>query len=165
MLDAMHLTRLDDWNCSIARTLDVVGEWWTMLILRDAFRGVRRFDEFQSSLGLARSVLTARLRRLTDEGILTRQRYTDHPPRYEYLLTEKGRDLFPLISAMLRWGDTWAANPAGPPVVLVHDTCGSVTQPILTCPNCQGEITPGNVRSELGPGSQPVEAAETEEIS
>src|SRR5204863_3135079 len=92
MLECMQLTSLADWNCSIARTLDVVGEWWTLLILRDAFRGTRRFDDFKDSLGLARSVLTARLRKLTDEGILERRSYSDRPPRYEYLLTEKGRE-------------------------------------------------------------------------
>jgi DNA-binding HxlR family transcriptional regulator len=100
---------------------------WTLLILRDAFRGTRRFDDFHASLGMARSVLTARLRKLTEEGILKRRSYSDHPPRYEYLLTEKGRALFPVITALLTWGDTWAPGPGGPPVVLVHDTCGNVT--------------------------------------
>jgi len=104
----------------------VVGEWWTLLILRDAFRGTRRFDDFHASLGMARSVLTARLRRLTEQGILERRSYTEHPPRYEYLLTEKGRALFPVITALLTWGDTWAPGPGGPPVVLVHDTCGHI---------------------------------------
>ena len=107
----MHVARLDDWNCSIARTLDVVGEWWTPLILRDAFRGTRRFDDFHASLGMARSVLTARLRKLTDQGILERHRYSEHPPRYEYRLTEKGLALFPVIAALMQWGDTWAAGP------------------------------------------------------
>src|SRR6516164_5228428 len=126
----MHLTSLSELNCSIARTLDVVGEWWTLLILRDALRGTRRFDDFQASLGMARSVLTARLRKLTDEGILERHRYSEHPPRYEYWLTEKGRALFPLVVALMRWGDTWAPGPAGPPAVLIHDTCGNITQPV-----------------------------------
>src|SRR5258708_13230350 len=85
----MQFTSLAEWNCSIARTLDVVGEWWTLLIVRDAFRGTKRFDDFQASLGMARSVLTARLRKLTDEGILQRRAYSDHPPRYEYDLTQK----------------------------------------------------------------------------
>ncbi len=92
----MHVTSLAEWNCSIAKTLDVVGEWWTPLILRDAFRGTRRFDDFQASLGLARSVLTARLRKLTEQGILERHAYSEHPPRYEYRLTEKGLALFPV---------------------------------------------------------------------
>jgi DNA-binding HxlR family transcriptional regulator len=153
----MRLTSLADWNCSIAKTLDVVGEWWTLLILRDAFRGARRFDDFHASLGMARSVLTARLRKLTDEGILERRSYSDHPPRYEYLLTEKGRALFPVITALLAWGDTWAPEPGGPPVVLVHDACGNITQPVLTCPHCHGEVTPANTHSEPGPGSRPAE--------
>src|SRR5947207_2820478 len=136
----MQVTRLDDWNCSIARTLDVVGEWWTPLILRDAFRGTRRFDDFHASLGMARSVLTARLRKLTDQGILERHRYSEHPPRYEYRLTEKGLALFPVIAALMQWGDTWAAGPGGPPVVLVHDTCGHVTQP-APAPPFRAEVT------------------------
>ncbi len=109
----MRLTSLADWNCSIARTLDVVGEWWTLLILRDAFRGTRRFDDFQASLGLARSVLTARLSKLTEHGVLERRAYSEHPPRYEYRLTEKGRALFPVIAALIAWGDQWAPTPAG----------------------------------------------------
>ncbi len=149
----MQFTRLADWNCSIARTLDVVGEWWTLLIMRDAFRGTTRFDDFHASLGMARSVLTARLRKLTEQGILERRAYSEHPPRFEYRLTDKGQDLFPIIAAMIGWGDAWAPTPAGPPVVLVHDTCGNVTQPVLTCPHCHGEASPANTRSEDGPGS------------
>jgi DNA-binding HxlR family transcriptional regulator len=149
----MRLTNLADRNCSIARTLDVVGEWWTLLILRDAFRGTHRFDDFQDSLGLARSVLTARLNKLTEHGVLERRAYSEHPPRYEYHLTDKGLDLFPVIAALVRWGDLWAPTPAGPPVVLVHDTCGNITTPVLTCPHCRGDVTPGSIRSEPGPGS------------
>jgi DNA-binding HxlR family transcriptional regulator len=151
----MEFTSLADWNCSIARTLDVIGEWWTPLIVRDAFRGTRRFDDFQASLGMARSVLTARLRKLTDQGILEKRAYSEHPPRYEYLLTDKGRALFPVIAAMLEWGDTWAPSPGGPPAVLVHDTCGHVTQPELICPHCHGLVSPANTRSEPGPGMRP----------
>ena len=153
MLDGMKLTSLGDWNCSIARTLDVVGEWWTLLILRDAFRGTRRFDDFKASLGLARGVLTARLAKLTEHGVLERQPYSEHPPRYEYRLTDKGRALFPVIVALLRWGDEWAPSPGGPPAVLRHEDCGNITQPVLTCPHCRGEITPANTHSEPGPGA------------
>jgi DNA-binding HxlR family transcriptional regulator len=149
----MHLTSLADWNCSIAKTLDVVGEWWTPLILRDAFRGKRRFDEFHESLGMARSVLTARLKKLTDQGVLERTRYSEHPPRYEYRLTEKGRALFPVIAALIQWGDEWAAGPAGPPVVFRHESCGQVTKPMLTCPQCGGEVSAANTHSEPGPGA------------
>ena len=150
----MELTSFAGWNCSIARTLDVVGEWWTPLILRDAFRGVHRFDDFQASLGLARSVLTARLGKLTEQGVLERRAYSEHPPRYEYHLTEKGRALFPVIAALIRWGDEWAPTEAGPPVVLVHDMCGQVMRPALTCPHCRGEVSAANTHSEPGPGSR-----------
>lgn len=148
----MKLTSLADWNCSIARTLDVVGEWWTLLVLRDAFRGTRRFDDFQASLGLARGVLTARLAKLTEHGVLERRLYSEHPPRHEYHLTDKGRALFPVIVAMLRWGDDWAPSPGGPPVLLRHETCGNVIQPVLACPHCRGEVSAANTRSEPGPG-------------
>jgi DNA-binding HxlR family transcriptional regulator len=130
----MRLTSLANWNCSIARTLDVVGEWWTLLILRDAFRGTQK---------------------LTDNGILERHAYSQHPPRYEYHLTGKGQALFPVIVALLRWGDDWAPAPDGPPVVLVHDSCGNVTQPMLTCPHCHGEVCAANTRSQPGPGRRP----------
>jgi DNA-binding HxlR family transcriptional regulator len=155
----MRVTSLEDWNCSVARTLDVVGEWWTLLILRDAFRGTRRFDDFQASLGVARSVLTARLQKLTERGVLERRAYSEHPPRYEYHLTEKGRALFPVIAALLRWGDEWAPSPAGPPRIYVHDTCGQVTQPVLTCPHCHGDVSAANTHSEPGPGSRREPAA------
>ncbi len=144
----MQLTSLANWDCSIARTLDVVGEWWSLLILRDAFRGTRRFDDFQASLGLARSVLAARLRKLTESGVLERRSYSEHPPRYEYQLTEKGRALFPVITALLEWGDAWARAPGGPTVELVHQTCGRVTRPVLTCPHCHGDVSPANTRSQ-----------------
>jgi DNA-binding HxlR family transcriptional regulator len=150
----MQLTSLADWNCSVAKTLDVVGEWWTLLILRDAFRGTRRFDEFHQSLGVARSVLTARLTKLTDAGVLARTRYSEHPPRYEYGLTEKGLALFPVIATLMRWGDDYAPGPAGPPVVLRHDACGAVIRPVLTCPDCGGEVSPASTRSEDGPGAR-----------
>jgi DNA-binding HxlR family transcriptional regulator len=155
----MQLTSLADWNCSVARTLDVVGEWWTLLILRDAFRGTHRFDDFKDSLGLARSVLTARLAKLTEHGVLERRAYSQHPPRYEYHLTEKGRALFPVIATLIHWGDQWAPTPAGPPVEFVHDTCGQVMDPVLTCPHCHGEVSAANAHSQPGPGARaPAEA-------
>ena len=150
----MQLTSLADWNCSIARTLDVVGEWWTLLILRDAFRGTRRFDDFQASLGLARSVLTARLHKLTDNGVLERHAYSHRPPRYEYHLTEKGLALFPVIAALISWGDHWAPTGDGPPVEFFHDACGKITKPVLTCPHCHDEVSPANTHSQPGPGSR-----------
>jgi DNA-binding HxlR family transcriptional regulator len=140
-----------DLACSTAQALDVVGEWWTMLIVRDAFFGVRRFDDFHSRLGISRSVLTARLARLCDERILSVRPYQEHPPRYEYHLTRKGRDLFPVLVALMQWGDRWAAHD--PPVLLRHATCAAITHPTLVCSECGEPVTDRNVAAEPGPGA------------
>ena len=135
----MRLTRLDQMPCSIARTLDTVGEWWTMLIVRDAAVGITRFEDFHRRLGIARTVLAARLDRLVESGILERRPYQDHPPRSEYVLTERGRDLTPVLVSLMQWGDKWAAHEDGPPVELVHRTCGQVMSPHYHCDQC-GEV-------------------------
>ncbi|MFB4304340.1 winged helix-turn-helix transcriptional regulator [Actinomadura sp. NTSP31] len=114
----MRRTRFDTWPCSIARTVDLAGDWWTPLVMREAFYGARRFDEFQQRLGLSRNVLAQRLDRLVEEDMLKRVPYQDRPVRHEYRLTEKGRDFFTVLAAMIRWGDRWLAGPAGPPVEL-----------------------------------------------
>jgi DNA-binding HxlR family transcriptional regulator len=111
-----------------------------------------RFDDFHASLGMARSVLTARLRKLTEQGVLERRAYSEHPPRYEYHLTDKGKALYPIMVSMVQWGDAWAQAPDGPPIVLVHDTCGKVTNPALTCPHCGTEVSAANAHSEPAPG-------------
>ena len=135
-------------RCSVARTLDVIGEWWTMLIMRDAFRGVTRFEDFHRNLGIARTVLSTRLDRLVEAGIFTRQQYSDHPPRSEYLLTEKGRDLFPVLVTLMQWGDRWTADDDGPPLRLVHEPCEHVTSPRLACEHCGGDVSSDTVRPE-----------------
>jgi DNA-binding HxlR family transcriptional regulator len=135
-------------RCSVARTLDVIGEWWTMLIMRDAFKGVTRFEDFHRNLGIARTVLSTRLDRLVEAGIFTRQQYSDHPPRSEYLLTEKGRDLFPVLVTLMQWGDRWTADDDGPPLRLVHEPCEHATSPRLACEHCGGDVTPDTVRPE-----------------
>src|SRR4051812_30342975 len=104
-------------NCSIARALEVVGEWWTFLVIREAFLGVTRFEGFQEQLGIARNVLTSRLRALVSKGVLERTKYQERPPRFEYRLTEKGRDLYPVLLALMGWGDRWE-SPKGAPVVI-----------------------------------------------
>jgi DNA-binding HxlR family transcriptional regulator len=139
-------------NCSIARTLEVIGERWTPLILRDAFRGTRRFEDFQATLGIARNVLSARLSRLCDEGILERRRYRQRPPRDEYHLTAKGRDLQPVLLALLRWGDRHAA-PEGPPLLLTHEPDGHPLEPALVCGTCGEPLDPGSVATHPGPGA------------
>lgn len=138
-----------DMQCSVAQCLEVVGEWWTMLIIRDAFLGVRRFDEIQTHLGISRNVLTQRLAHLVDHGVLDKVPYSEHPPRYEYRLTDKGRDLWPVLTAMRQWGDAWAA-PDGPPLVVEHLACGHVAEAVMTCARCGGRLGPREVEVRAG---------------
>jgi DNA-binding HxlR family transcriptional regulator len=133
--------------CSIAASLEVIGDRWTMLILREAFRGTRRFDHFQRDLGLARNLLSDRLTRLVDHGIFHKIPYQERPVRNEYRLTAKGVDLSPSLVALMHWGDKWAVGAAGPPVVLVHETCASSVEQAFICWECDAVVTPGQLRS------------------
>ena len=152
-IPGMQRKSFAEMNCSVAQCLEIVGEWWTLLILRDAFLGYSRFDEFESRLGIARNVLTQRLDRLVEAGVLERTPYQQRPVRYDYLLTGKGRDLWHVITAMRQWGDRWAA-PAGPPVELVHDACGEIVNAVPACSHCGEELTTRNVKAVAGPGSR-----------
>ena len=138
-------------NCSIARTLSVVGDRWTLLLLRDCFLGARRFDQFSESLGLSPHLLSTRLAKLVEAGVLERHPYQQKPTRYEYRLTEKGRDLYPVIAGLVRWGDRWMAADEGPPVTLVHRDCGHATTPTLVCSECGDDIDPRNMRAQIEP--------------
>jgi DNA-binding HxlR family transcriptional regulator len=149
----MQRTSFREMNCSVAQCLEVVGEWWSMLIVRDAFLGVRRFDDFQARLGISRNILNQRLTHLVDEGVLERVRYQDHPPRDEYRLTDKGRDLWGVLTAMREWGDRWAA-PDGPSLVLVHKDCGHVAEVVPTCSACGERLEARKVRAHPGPGAK-----------
>ena len=140
-------------SCSIARTLDVIGDRWTILILRDSFRGVRRFDQFQRDLGIARNVLTDRLQKLVDHGVLDRRPYQERPTRYEYRLTPKGIDLSPALVALMRWGDTWLAGDAGVPLELTHKSCGTTLDQAFICWTCETTVRPTEIRSRPGPGA------------
>ena len=111
----MRRKSFEEMNCSVAQTLEVVGEWWSMLIVRDSFLGITRFDDFQQRLGISRNILADRLDHLVDKGVLARVPYQDHPVRYDYRLTDKGRDLWLVLTAMRQWGDRWEADD-GPPV-------------------------------------------------
>lgn len=148
----MRRASFQDMNCSVAQCLEVVGEWWTLLLVRDALFGVRRFDDFQARLGISRNVLNQRLSRLVDEGVLERVAYQDHPPRYEYRPTAKGVDLWTVVDAMRRWGDRWAA-PGGPPVDLVHRACGHRADVVATCSACGERIEPADAQPVPGPGA------------
>jgi DNA-binding HxlR family transcriptional regulator len=148
----MERKSFSDMHCSVAQTLEVVGQWWTLLILRDAILGVTRFDSFQERLGISRNVLNQRLARLVEHGVLTKVPYSEHPPRYDYRLTDKGRDLWPVITTMRQWGDKHAA-PGGPPLELIHQPCGEVAEVQLTCVACDQPMDIGNVRAVPGPGA------------
>lgn len=140
-------------ECSIAGTLEVIGDRWTVLILRDAFRGVRRFDELQRDLGIARNVLADRLGKLVDHGIMERRLYQTRPERYEYRLTAKGIDLSPALVALMRWGDKHLCGQTGPPLELVHEACGEALDQQFVCWGCDTTVLPTGIRSRPGPGA------------
>jgi len=144
-------TSFEDVTCSVAQCLDVVGEWWSLLIVRDAFLGVTRFDDFQARLGISRNILTQRLSHLVEAEILKRIPYQDHPPRSEYRLTAKGRDLWHMVAAMRQWGDRWAA-PEGPRLDIRHVDCGQVVQAEPVCSHCGEPLDVRKVTAEAGPG-------------
>jgi DNA-binding HxlR family transcriptional regulator len=141
--------------CSVAGALEVVGERWSLLIVRDVFMGLRRFDEIQASLGIARNVLQARLTRLVDHGVLERRLYQERPPRHEYRLTEKGIELWPTMVALMQWGDRHAAQAAGPPVRLEHRECGGGVDEHRVCESCGARLSARDVRALAGPGASP----------
>jgi DNA-binding HxlR family transcriptional regulator len=132
-------------ECAMARTWAVIGERWTMMILRECFRGVRRFEDIQAKLQLGRNILSERLQMLVEEGILDRKQYQDNPVRHEYVLTEKGEDLYPLLLAMLRWGNKYKVEV--PPLQLMHKGCGHIMQPVTVCDGCAGEIQRRDLRA------------------
>lgn len=134
------LNREYELDCSIARSLEVVGERWTLLIVRDILLGERRFGEIQSSLGVARNVLSDRLQRLEREGILERHQYSERPPRDEYFLTEKGLDLWPTLVTLLNWGNRHSGGAAGPPMRIVHKGCGGDVNKRQICERCGAEL-------------------------
>jgi DNA-binding HxlR family transcriptional regulator len=141
--------------CSIAGALEVVGERWSLLIVRDIFLGLRRFDEIQGDLGIARNVLNTRLTRLLEHGVLEKRPYQEHPPRYEYLLTEKGLDLWPTVVALMKWGDRYTAPAAGPPVLLEHRGCGGAVDEHRICVQCGARLEVRDVQAQAGPGAGP----------
>jgi DNA-binding HxlR family transcriptional regulator len=129
-------TRFDDWPCPIARTTDLIGDWWTPIILREAFSGVRKFDDFHQRIGVPRAVLTQRLNRLVETGMFTKAAYEERPPRYEYRLTEKGRAFWDVLAAMWRWGDDWLwPEGEGSPVTLVDRETREEVRPIVVDEN------------------------------
>jgi DNA-binding HxlR family transcriptional regulator len=154
----MQRTRFGDMVCSIARTLDVVGEPWSPLIVRDVWVGINRFDQMQADLGISTKVLTERLKWLVEQGVLERRAYQERPTRHEYALTEKGVELCGVLMAMTAWGDRHTAGDAGPPVLLRHTDCGQITHAEVRCACC-GELLRGDAIEHLpGPGAQTANA-------
>lgn len=137
----MRRVSFAEMDCPIARSLDVIGEWWTLLIVRDAILGARRFDEFKTT-GIADNVLSARLKRLVAGGVFERRRYQEHPDRYEYLLTEKGRALGLVVAALRQWGTEWTSGEDNS-LCLVHSACGHEATVQLYCEEC-GRPLPGD---------------------
>jgi DNA-binding HxlR family transcriptional regulator len=138
--------------CSVAKSLEVIGERWSLLIVREVMHGRRRFSQLQGSLGVARNVLSSRLQRLIDEGILERRAYQESPPRHEYFLTEKGLDLWPALIALQGWGDRYSTGPEGPPMTIVHKDCGGRVSDRGICGECGEILHARNARAVPGPG-------------
>ena len=157
-------TSVAHFPCSIARTLDVVGDWWTLLVVRDISLGRCRFEQIHDSLGVARNVLAERLQWLVDNEVLVRRLYQERPERYEYELTPKGEDLFGVLMAMWAWGDTWAAGDDGPPWGLSHRSAGAershVCHPAVVCSECGEPIARRRVRvtRSRGPRTEPAQS-------
>lgn len=149
----MQRTRFGDMTCSIARTLDVIGEPWSPLILRNVYVGIVRFDALQQSLGISRKVLAERLKWLVQNDVLARQPYSNRPPRHQYTLTTKGEELCDLLLVMVRWGDRWTAGAAGPPVLHRHRACGEVSHVELRCSACGQPMHATDIDVLPGPGA------------
>lgn len=141
--------------CSVARTVAVIGDRWTLLILRDCFLGVRRFEAFQERLGISRTIIAERLKLLVDEGVLAKVAYQDRPLRHEYRLTEKGLALHPVIMAIVHWGDRFHAGEAGAPLLHRHKACGCDFHPVMTCSECGEAVGARDVETRPGPGARP----------
>ncbi len=148
----MKRATFGDSACSLARTLDVIGDPWTPLVLRDVAFGISRFGAIQNNLGLSRKVLAQRLQQLVDHGVIARTAYQDNPPRYDYTLTEKGQDLALVLLAVQAYGDKWSAPEAGPPVRWRHHNCGEVVTAVMCCSECGEALRPGEATPERGPG-------------
>ncbi len=135
-------------SCPVSRVIERVGDPWVLMILREAFLGTRRFDDFQVQTGVSPHLLSQRLKQLCEDEILQRRAYNAHPPRYEYLLTDKGRDLWPVIIALRNWGQTWLG---GETITLTHKGCGAQIDPVMTCPDCGAPLSARDVQADLSP--------------
>ncbi len=155
----MKWDALEDEDCSVARTLAVIGDRWTLLILRDCFLRVRRFEAFQARLSITRHLLADRLRKLVDYGVLRRVPYQEAPKRYEYLLTQRGLDLYPVLMAIVHWGDVHMADERGRPLLHQHKLCGRFFDPGMVCSECREPLQAKEVSVHPGPGARATSGA------
>lgn len=144
---------LPNGECPVAQTLEIIGERWTLMVLRESFLAVRRFDDFQRNIGCARNILSDRLQKLVGHGILERRRYQDRPPRFEYRLTQKGMDLYPILLAVMDWGEHYLTPDRERMVILEHKVCGHETSPQLVCSHCGERVEARAIRARRGPGA------------
>lgn len=151
----MKWSDLGDQACSVARSVAVIGDRWTLMLLRDCFLGVRRFEDFERRLGISRSIIAERLKGLVEEGVLRREAYQDNPVRHEYRLTDKGLALHPVMMAIVHWGDVHYAGEAGPPLIHRHRACGCDFAPLQTCSECGEGVSARDVEVRPGPGARP----------
>jgi DNA-binding HxlR family transcriptional regulator len=150
---AMKWAALEEEECSLARTVAVIGDRWTLLVLRECFLRVRRFDEFQERLGIARHLLADRLKKLVRFGVLRRVPYQDSPKRHEYILTARGLDLYPVVMAIVHWGDVHMGDERGRPLLHRHKTCGRDFDPVMVCSECGEQLRAREVETRPGPGA------------
>ncbi len=150
----MQWSELEDQPCSVARTLAVIGDRWTLLVLRDCFLKVRRFEDFQARLGIGRPILADRLQKLVDHFVLTKVAYQERPTRHEYRLTDKGLDLYPVVMSIVHWGDVHMAGRKGRPLLHRHAACGHLFDPAMVCSECGETLDPREVQVEPGPGAR-----------
>jgi DNA-binding HxlR family transcriptional regulator len=149
----MRQTSFADFHCSLAQSLEVVGDWWTPLIVRDISLGLTRFDQLAEDLGISRNLLTTRLQALEDHGVVERRQYRERPPRYEYRLTRAGVELVPILMSLTAWGDRWCKPPGGGGVRFRHRTCGHSFIPTVSCSACGAPVRAADVIPRPGPGS------------
>ena len=148
----MRWEELDQQPCSLSRTLSVVGDRWTLLVLRESFMGIRRFEEFEKRLGVTRHVLADRLKKLTAAAVLAKVAYQERPRREEYRLTDKGLELYPAVLALVNWGDRHMSGAEGPPIRHLHKTCGQPMHGVLVCSDCGEPLAARDVSLSEAPG-------------
>jgi DNA-binding HxlR family transcriptional regulator len=149
----MRWSELDQESCSMARTVAVIGDRWTLMILRDCFLRVRRFEDFQARLGITRPLLASRLKKLVDASVLAKVPYQERPLRHEYRLTPRGLDLYPVVMAIVHWGDAHLAGRKGRPLIHTHDLCGKDFDPVMVCSQCAEPVLARQVHVRPGPGA------------